>query len=114
MTLAATTPRLTTESDEDMNHATTPVFDSPRAAVLHGEQRHGGGPPRHPDIYRELCREFGHEVVGGRTAYIPPPRRTLDYVGGHLAASDPSNRVAARPTAGAHAVWPSPASRHES
>lgn len=70
------------ESDQDVNYASThvnyastPVYDSLRAAVLYGQQRHAGGPPRHPDIYRQLCWEFGHELMNASTGNRPHPHR---------------------------------------
>jgi hypothetical protein len=39
----------------------TPVYDSVRAAAVEGIPFATGYPPRHPDIYRQLCTEIGHD-----------------------------------------------------
>jgi hypothetical protein len=39
----------------------TPVYDNVESDVRTGAPRDGGGIPRHPDIYIELCNEWGHD-----------------------------------------------------
>ena len=63
---------------------TTPVFERVRSEQREGLARPGGEPPRHPDIYRELCAEFGHDVLAepDRPALrlpIPEQRRSSPF-----------------------------------
>jgi hypothetical protein len=48
----------------------TPIYHGVEAEQVEGIPRPGGEPPRHPDIYRELCEEFGRDVLASRD----PPR----------------------------------------
>jgi len=43
----------------------TPVYESVRVAALEGIPAATGYPPHHPDIYRQLCSEFGHDPRTG-------------------------------------------------
>ena len=43
----------------------TPVYESVRVAALDGIPAATGYPPHHPDIYRQLCSEFGHDPRTG-------------------------------------------------
>ena len=39
----------------------TPVYDSVRTAAVEGIPFATSYPPHHPDIYRQLCAEIGHD-----------------------------------------------------
>jgi hypothetical protein len=43
----------------------TPVYDSVRVAAAEGIPATTGYPPHHPDIYGQLCAEFGLDPRGG-------------------------------------------------
>ena len=43
----------------------TPVYESVRVAALEGIPAATGYPPHHPDIYGQLCSEFGHDPRTG-------------------------------------------------
>jgi hypothetical protein len=62
----------------------TPVYDSVRAAAVEGIPFATGYPPRHPDIYRQLCTEIGHDPrcsaytdIAGDSAVLLPGHRAL-------------------------------------
>ena len=86
----------------------TPVYESVRVAALDGIPAATGYPPHHPDIYRQLCSEFGHDPRTGErlasqqwqalrlpTSGTPGPRHPA-----HHASVGPGGRR----RAGAHAL----------
>ena len=86
----------------------TPVYESVRVAALEGIPAATGYPPHHPDIYRQLCSEFGHDPRTGErlasrqwqalkfpTSGTPGPRHPA-----HQASVGPGGRR----RAGAHAL----------
>ena len=60
---------------------TTPVFERVRSEQRDGVPWPGGEPPRHPDIYGQLCAELGYDVLADapprvRPLPVPEQRRT--------------------------------------
>lgn len=45
-----------------MEITATPIHDSTLALVRGGQPRDTVRPPRHPDIYAELCGRLGHHL----------------------------------------------------
>jgi hypothetical protein len=72
----------------------TPVYDSVRAAAVEGIPFATGYPPRHPDIYRQLCTEIGHDprcsaytdIAGDTRAPAWTPGAARDQRRGHQRA----------------------------
>jgi len=46
-----------------MEMVSTPIYDSVHATPLEGIPTIASQPPRHPDIYRQLCAEYGSDVL---------------------------------------------------
>jgi hypothetical protein len=59
--LARACPKRVTRMIRRTDRGFTPVYDSVRAAAVDGIPFATGYPPRHPDIYRQLCTEIGHD-----------------------------------------------------
>jgi hypothetical protein len=59
--LARACPKRVTRMIRRTDREFTPVYDSVRAAAVEGIPFATGYPPRHPDIYRQLCTEIGHD-----------------------------------------------------
>jgi hypothetical protein len=60
----------------------TPIYHRVEAEQVEGIPRPGGEPPRHPDIYRQLCEEFGRDVLASaesrpRPRPVPEQRRPV-------------------------------------
>jgi hypothetical protein len=65
-------------ADQGVDTMTTPVFERVRSEQRDGVAHPGGEPPRHPDIYRELCAELGRDVLddaGRPTLRLPIPEQ---------------------------------------
>ena len=70
----------------------TPVYESVRVAALEGIPAATGYPPHHPDIYRQLCSEFGHDPrTGERLASQAVAGAEVPYLG-HTRAPSPRAR----------------------
>ena len=86
----------------------TPVYESVRVAALEGIPAATGYPPHHPDIYRQLCSEFGHDPrTGERLA--PRQWQTLRLpTSGTPGPPHPAHQSSVRPggrrRSGAHAL----------
>jgi hypothetical protein len=59
--LARACPKRVTRMIRRTDRGFTPVYDSVQAAAVEGIPYATGYPPRHPDIYRQLCTEIGHD-----------------------------------------------------
>ena len=84
----------------------TPVYESVRVAALEGIPTATGYPPHHPDIYGQLCSEFGHDP---RTGERLASRQALKFHtsgtdGSRHAAHEASVRPGGRRRPGAHAL----------
>ena len=84
----------------------TPVYESVRVAALEGIPAAAGYPPNHPDIYGQLCSEFGHDPrTGERLASGPALKfHTSGTNGPSHAAHEASVRPGGRRRAGDHAL----------
>ena len=86
----------------------TPVYESVRVAALEGIPAATGYPPHHPDIYRQLCSEFGHDPrTGERLASRQWPALKFPTSGTHWPphpAHEASVRPGGRRRSGAHAL----------
>ena len=87
----------------NVNTVSTPVYDSDRTAALEVIPSSAGHPPRHLDIYGQLCWEFGADPRSSDFGSLPPHHRANAFP--H--PSDPivsANRTSTRPGPGASAL----------
>jgi len=80
------------------NQGSTPVYDSVRTAAVEGIPFATSYPPRHPDIYRQLCTEIGHNPCN--SAY---PANAGDTRAPASATAGAQDHLRGRGQAGAHA-----------
>jgi hypothetical protein len=89
--LARACPKRVTRMIRRTDRGFTPVYDSVRAAAVDGIPFATGYPPRHPDIYRQLCTEIGHDprcsaytdIAGDTRAPASAPGAARDQRRGH-------------------------------
>jgi hypothetical protein len=87
-------PKRVTRMIRRTDRGFTPVYDSVRAAAVEGIPFATGYPPRHPDIYRQLCTEIGHDprcsaytdIAGDTRAPAWTPGAARDQRRGHQRA----------------------------
>jgi hypothetical protein len=92
--LARACPKRVTRMIRRTDRELTPVYDSVRAAAVEGIPFATGYPPRHPDIYRQLCTEIGHDprcsaytdIAGDTRAPAWTPGAARDQRRGHQRA----------------------------
>jgi hypothetical protein len=92
--LARACPKRVTRIIRRTDRGFTPVYDSVRAAAVEGIPFATGYPPRHPDIYRQLCTEIGHDprcsaytdIAGDTRAPAWTPGAARDQRRGHQRA----------------------------
>jgi hypothetical protein len=84
----------------------TPVYESVRVAAAEGIPAVTGYPPNHPDIYGQLCSEFGHDPRTGE--HLASRRGSHLHTSGtdrpRQPAHEASVRSGGRRRAGAHAL----------
>jgi hypothetical protein len=97
--------RLFDEKSDVLITMSTPVYDSVRVAAAEGIPATTGYPPHHPDIYGQLCSEFGLDPRGGDDVdhtwalHSRPQRPKWAIPPAPVAPSRPGHR-----RAGAHAL----------
>ncbi len=92
----------------NVNTASTPVYDSVRAAAVEDIPSSVGRPPHHHDIYGQLCREFGNDPRSSDFGSLPPHHRANASSTRPRRSSRPiepaPTTVEGRRRAGAHAL----------
>ena len=84
----------------------TPVYESVRVAAIEGIPTATGYPPNHPEIYGQLCSEFGHDPRTSEQFAFRWSANVLTL--GTARPSQPAHEASVRPggrrRAGAHAL----------
>ena len=75
----------------------TPVYESVRVAALDGIPAATGYPPHHPDIYRQLCSEFGHDPRTGERLASRQWQALKFPTSGTHGPSHPTHQASVRP-----------------
>ena len=108
-----TSEKVTTNVNTVSTPVSPPVYDGDRTAALEVIPSSAGRPPRHLDIYGQLCWEFGADPRSSDFGTLPPHHRANAFPTRPTRSSRPT-RTSTRPgpgASGARPRTPSPRSR---